>query len=209
MEGFIFGGTHANLSSDHSGPTNFTERNPLNSNTRTNAITFQGIGSTSFNPTPDFIYGFKGRSEVTERIIAEDRRLLIELGVTHGQIADLVDAIFATDEDMFCDCPLVRWENVHSPVCPWGDFCTVSSFSTFPQVTEIWLVNPYKVETVAAYLRKVHTNVYPIKDLKRLVDEGLIMVFSDLHPHLIREHHFFEGLETPYRVHPEKMVPML
>jgi hypothetical protein len=181
----------------------------LNSNTKANRHAFPGIGATPFDPSGDFMWGFKGPTESLRCIIESDNRLLAELGVTHEQIASVIDAIFASDEDQFCGCPMVRWENIHSPICPWGDFCTRSCFDLTVAVTEIWLVNPWRVAEVQTYLKGVTKRVYPINDLKMLVDNEWVMVFSDLHPHLIREHHFFEGLETPYRVHPRKMARMI
>jgi hypothetical protein len=187
----------------------FHQEEILNSNTTVNYHAFPGIGRTSFSPSGDFMWGFKGVAESVEHIIESDKKLLAELSVTHDQIASIIDAIFASDEDEFCGCPIVRWENIHSPICPWDDFCTKSCFDLFTAVTEIWLVNPHRVSEVRDYLGKVTKRVYPIEDLKMLVDKKWIMVFSDLHPHLIREHHFFEGIETPYRVDPRKMAKMI
>lgn len=164
---------------------------------------------TSFNPTKDFMWGFKGFNESVEFIIERDKKLLAELGVTNHQIASVIDAIFASDEEEFCGCTIIKWENIHSPICPWGDFCTKSFFDLFRAVTEIWLVNPHHISEVRYYLKKNTKRTYPIEDLKMLVDKEWIIVLSDLHPHLIREHNFFEGDETPYRVDPKKMAKMI
>jgi len=181
----------------------------VNSNTKKNKLIFRGADRSPFYPSTDFVYGFLGNDEVVEDVIEKDRRLVEEFGVTHEQLASVVDGIFETDADEWCGCPLVRWHNIHSPICPWGDFCTKCFLDYGLAVTEIWLVNPDKVKEVQAYLASVTKNVYPIADLARLVRDDWIMVFSDLHPHLIREHHFFEGLNTPYRVNPKRLKAML
>ena len=36
-----------------------------------------------------------------------------------------------------------------------------------------------------------------------------IAVFTELHPHLIREHYFFEGKKSPYRADPEFLIKAL
>lgn len=163
----------------------------------------------SFDPSSLFMWGFKGPAEDVDAIIASDREIVARLGVTHEQIASLIDAIFASREDTWRGYPIIRWYNIHSPICPWGDFCTKSCLDLTLAVTEIWLVNPDAIANVNDYVSKVTGRVYPIQDLKQLVDWDWITVFSDLHPHLIREHHFFEGHETPYRVHPERVMKFL
>lgn len=155
------------------------------------------------------MWGFKGSKESVEVIIECDKKLLAELGVTNHQIASVIDAVFASDEEEFCGCPIIKWEYIHSPICPWGDFCTKSCFDLLMAVTEIWLVNPHRISEVRDYLKKNTKWIHPIEDLKMLMDKEWIMVFSDLHPHLIREHGFFEGHETPYRVDPKKMAKMI
>jgi len=181
----------------------------LNSNTTVNYHAFPGIGVTSFDPSKDFMWGFKGPMESVEALVESDRRLLRELGVTQDQVASVIDSVFASDADEFCDCPLIRWENIHSPICPWKDFCTKSFMDLSGAITEIWLVNPHRLAEVRSYLETVTGRVYPVQDLKTLVEKEWIMVFSDLHPHLIREHCFFEGHETPYRVDPRKLAKMI
>lgn len=183
-------------------------RRKYRTNTTTNYSMLGGL-ATPFNPTPSFIYGFKGPNESVEEIIKSDENLLRELKVTHEELATLIDEVFATDDDVFCGCPLIRWTNIHSPICPFGDFCTKSIFDYQPQVTEIWLCDPDHWEEIQAWYHSFTTNGYPINDLKRFVDLKWVIVFSDLHPHLIRAHHFFEGHETPYRVDPRLLARML
>ena len=45
------------------------------------------------------------------------------------------------------------------------------------------------------------------KDTSDLTDR--IAVVTELHPHLIGEHYFFEGKLSPYRANPEILIPAL
>ena len=179
------------------------------SNTTINNHFFPGTAHTPFDPTQQFMWGFKGPSESVEEIVESDRLLLKKLGITYEQAASVIDTIFATKEDEFSGHKIVRWDYIHSPVCPWGDFCTKSCFDLVLTVTEIWLVDPRYSKEVKKFIKKAPNRNHLIGNLKELVDKEWVMVFSDLHPHLIREHHFFEGFETPYRVDPNKILKLI
>lgn len=159
-------------------------------------------------PNPEFTHGFLGVDERLEEVIARDRVLLQGLGVTYESIADAIEQLFATDDESVNGHYLFRRQFIHSPLCPWRDFCTVSLFDLSPKVTEILLLNPAKYdETLGAYAEC--GNRFPLEKYPEFVGNDLFMVFSDLHPHLIREHHFFEGEGTPYRVDPRRAVRYL
>jgi hypothetical protein len=162
-----------------------------------------------FNPGEQFMFGFKRADESVEEIIASDKKLLAELGITCEEMATLISELFASEDEIFRGYPVLRWQYIHSPVCPWQDFCTKSPFDFSESVTEIWLVEP---EFYMRVMRQVNAKVKRLslpQDTKKFVDRGWIKVFSDLHPHLLTEHQFLEGHETPYRIDPYFMKLLL
>lgn len=146
--------------------------------------------------------------EKEEDIVKEGERLAAELGITFDQCADLLDELFLSEGDEFRGCFVHRWPFIHSPICPFGDFCTKSVFDTTSVVTEIWLINPEFVHKVIAELKR-SCGRHPTPELKRMVDAGWILVFSDLHPHLLRRHHFCQGKSSPYHIDLRMMKKML
>jgi hypothetical protein len=155
------------------------------------------------NPNPELLFGFKGENESLKEIIARDKAKLVELEITNQQIADIISELFQSTDDVFRNLRVLRWEYIHSLVCPWRDFCTKSFFDLEKTVTEIWLVKPsFTNGDAEAIIGKKDQVISAVND-------GRIHIFSDLHPHLITEHHFLEGHETPYRVDPEFMATLI
>lgn len=180
-------------------------RGKFGSNTRHN---FHMEGSTSFYPSRDFIWGFMADAENAGDIIREGEALAAELGITFDQCADFLDELFVFEGDEFRDCFVHRWHFIHSPICPFGDFCTKAIFDTASVVTEIWLINPEFVREVIVVLKGCGGR-HPTPELKRMVDAGWILIFSDLHPHLLRTHHFCQGKSSPYHIDLRMMQKML
>lgn len=153
-------------------------------------------------PGESLLYGYLGIDEVLDTVIEEDRKTLEELGITYDRLGGAIESLFTGDAVAIGDNPLVRRNYIHSPVCPWGDYCTTSPFDLGLKVTEIIILNRARCPTdVYEY---VQTYPLDIRDYAQLVEQDWAMIFSDLHPHLIRDHHFLEGKETPYRIDPHR-----
>lgn len=156
----------------------------------------------------DLQYGFLGPDENLEKLIEADAKLLEERGLTHHQVASAIEELFACDSfEEFRGAPIFPLQYIHSPPCPWQDFVAVSPFDLSEKVTEIVVINRTKVDEFFRLLEErgdMNLNDYP-----ELVRRELAMVFSDLHPHLIRDHRFFEGHATSYRVDPTKVAHFL
>ncbi|MBI5390140.1 hypothetical protein HZB02_01510 [Candidatus Woesearchaeota archaeon] len=152
-------------------------------------------------------YGFLGREDNLDDVLKYDAVQVQLLGITFDDIASKIEELFLSDESTFNGNPLVRKEYTHSPLCPWGDYCTVFPLDTSLKVTEIILFNGQREKEVNTF-REAYPDL-PVQVYRRLIDNDLAMVFSDLHPHLIRGHKFCEGFGTPYRVDPQRTVRYL
>ena len=168
-------------------------------------------------PTPGktgLRYGFLSKGEDLEALIAADTAMLEQLGVTHAQVADAIRKLFTEESTTDTLETLVLPQKfIHSPPCPWGDYSTTSPFaSPVPVVTQITVLNRDKIDEALDEIEKIVESSSLEQSLEQLADlvrRDLIMLFSDLHPHLIEAHHFFEGQGNPYRVDPERAIRYL
>ncbi len=157
------------------------------------------------DPQEKLMYGFLGVNEQLQTVIARDNQTLDRLQVTHEQIARTIEDIFLHMPYSINGCRLHLFDYIHSPLCPWDDFCAVSPFDYSQKVTEIWLCNSkhyWKLKLLLRWWNKEER----LTRLRKLVENDWVMVLSDLHPHLIRDHKFFQGHDTPYRVDPERFI---
>ncbi|MEK7545075.1 MAG: hypothetical protein AAB551_03005 [Patescibacteria group bacterium] len=156
----------------------------------------------------DLHHGYLGPDEDLQKLIETDARFLEERGLTHEQVAEAVEQLFASENpEEFRGTPIISLEYIHSPPCPWRDFIAVSPFDFRKKVTEIVVINRTKVDEFFKLLDE--RKGLGVNDYAELVKRDLVAVFSDLHPHLIRAHQFFEGHATPYRVDPTKVAHFL
>jgi len=156
----------------------------------------------------NYMWGFLGRDENLQELIESDKLAIEKLGISYEQIASAVEDLFLSDEERVNGNFILRKEYIASPICPWKDYCTTSPFTGLATtITEIVVVNESKVGEAVEVWEREHG--LPLNSYQELVDKDLAMVFSDLHPHLIRDHHFFEGKATPYRVDPERAIRYL
>ncbi len=153
-------------------------------------------------------YGFLGHDENLEEVTTRDREVLQRLGLTYDQIARTIEDVFLHMPASINGHRLHLFGYIHSPECPWQDFCAVNIFDYSEQITEIWLCNP-RYYWILRVLLKFWGKEKRLAKLKWLVEKDWVMVLSDLHPHLIRDHQFFEGHGTPYRIDPERFVKVL
>lgn len=159
-------------------------------------------------------FGYLGESEDLSALIASDSDIVSKLNLTHDQIAAAIEALFLSDEKAVNGNPILRQTFIASPRCPWGDFQASSPFDGRMIVREIFLFNKEKLE-VEGVVHKLQDIVQsyngriPVLEIGALVGDDIVMVLSDLHPHLIRDHKFFEGKGTPYRVDPVRLLRYL
>ncbi|MBY0538021.1 hypothetical protein K2P47_01330 [Patescibacteria group bacterium] len=159
------------------------------------------------HPDEQLRFGYLGANEDLYQLIEKDRETIKRLNLSYEELASAIERLFQTDDEHVCGNRIFREYYIHSPVCPWGDFCTTGPFGLSLKVTQIFVVNKDCPEGVKT--RFVQNSTIPLDYYTMLVKYDWAMIFSDLHPHLIREHHFLEGHETPYRIDPERAVRYL
>lgn len=136
--------------------------------------------------------GFLGKSERLLEVMARDDRALLELGVTHEELAARLDGFLRTTMsnsslsahvgmyelkvEIFTGFQMCPWSpDVHSGQCTTGGGVDYGSVD--------WKI------------RNIRT--------------GQEMHGPGLAVHLIRDHHFFEGVDSPHRVDPLKLARLL
>lgn len=136
--------------------------------------------------------GFLGENERLEYVIQQDERSLKNMGITHEELAEKLDYLLRTARDS--SGGYVRIGNFEVKlttytgfqICPWspdihGGQCTAGKGVDHASVD--W-------------------HIHNIGTGQEMRGSGLIV-------HLIRDHHFFEGLKSPYRVDPHKLADLL
>jgi hypothetical protein len=136
--------------------------------------------------------GFLGKSEKLLEVMARDDRALLELGVTHEELAARLDGLLRTampasplsahvenfeiKTEMFTGFQICPWApDIHSGQCTAGGGVDYGSVN------------------------------WKIRNLRT----GQEMHGPGLAVHLIRDHHFFEGLNSPCRVDPLELARLL
>lgn len=132
--------------------------------------------------------GFLGRSESLDSVIQSDGAAVLRLGISYRDIADTLEAILLAALERHWEHPEgfeVGELKVSLQVwrglqeCPWGCSLDVCKKLGF---VDFDITNKSLRESVSG--------------------PGLIA-------HLIRDHRFFEGKESPYRVDPEQIARVL
>lgn len=159
--------------------------------------------------------GFLGRTESLEAVIAQDAQTLKTLGVSHEQIAAALERVLQSVDDQRDqlysegkhDEALKREDGLfpriragHLPSTDVG-YLVGGNLQVFIERWRGFQVCPWPCADPVhwAYLDFLLLN----REFgKYLTGPGMIV-------HLIREHHFFEGRKSPYRVDPEKAIQVL
>jgi hypothetical protein len=132
--------------------------------------------------------GFLGPSESLDSVMKNDETTLALLGISCRNLADALEAILSAALERYPEHSGSFTVGVYSVSlqvwrgfqdCPWGCQVDVCAKLGFVDFT---IINTLSEETIAG--------------------PGLIT-------HLIRDHHFFEGKHSPYRVEPEKLARVL
>ncbi|HOH47492.1 MAG TPA: hypothetical protein PLX59_06585, partial [Candidatus Cloacimonadota bacterium] len=127
--------------------------------------------------------GFMGTDKrYWQEIVAADEAKLEELGITAEEIADRMQ--YFTDQS---------WDLFDRELELEG------KFSVETEVVRGKLPCPF---SHAGIYRKAFT-------ILTRIDTGESLRWSSLNLHLIRDHHFFEGIGSPFRLNPEDLVRIL
>jgi hypothetical protein len=138
------------------------------------------------------VEGFLGPSESLAGILARDRVTMQELNLTHEELASNLEALIRAAEQS-------RTRSAHI-----GHFeVTVTIFTGF-QICP-WSPDPDQGQCCAGGSIQYGHRDWTITNLK----SQMKMAGSGLLVHLIRDHHFFEGLDSPYRISPAKLAQFL
>ncbi|HYF05385.1 MAG TPA: hypothetical protein VEA59_04400 [Patescibacteria group bacterium] len=151
-------------------------------------------------------YGFMGKTEDWVGLLTSDERERDRLRITCEQMASAIDTLFATDELLVNGNHIQRILYLTGEMCPWGDFCSTALFDLTPKVTEILVCNKTAPEAFQTHFRN---GLLTPADYRMIVQNNWAIILSDLHPHLLREHEFQEGKQTPYRIDPRKLKEYL
>jgi hypothetical protein len=135
--------------------------------------------------------GFLGEKEKLEDILNHDREILESMGVSFSEIgnslANLLNAAIASKNRYENDMFVVKLKLFPGfQICPWSknphqEQCSNGGGVQFGSVD--WLI----------FNKLLNASIS---------GSGLIV-------HLIRDHHFFEGLQSPYRADPIDLIKVL
>jgi hypothetical protein len=167
--------------------------------------------------------GFLGQTESLEAVIAEDNQTLRKLGVSRGQIADglenVLQCVLDQRHELLESNASEYWQREGEGRIP--DLYHPQSVPHFtadnlPSTDVGYLVGD-KLQVFITQSRGFqecpwgcdyeHWSSFDFLILNRR--SGRYLTGPGLIVHLIRKHHFFEGLESPYRVDPTKAVQVL
>jgi hypothetical protein len=165
--------------------------------------------------------GFLGVKESLEEVLRQDELTLQNLGLNCERLATELEKIVSNalrqkqervyknhQEFMERECPPISWGQDSS--------APIFTINNLPS-TEIGFLVDSKYQLIFVQFRglqecpwdcdKEHWGSFDFLLLNRQTGEYIIA--PGLIAHLIREHHFFEGLESPYRVEPCKLAQVL
>ena len=160
--------------------------------------------------------GFLGRSESLEAVIAHDDQALKTLGISHGQIADALERILTSVDDQIAQlhgegkqAELSRRESSWFPRIRAGRLPSTDVGYLVGGNLQVFIV---KYRGFQDCPWECGDPVPPWSMLDFLLlnrQSGEYVTGPGMIVHLIREHHFFEGLRSPYRVEPVKAIRVL
>ncbi len=129
--------------------------------------------------------GFIGRDESLLKIIYEDEESVKRLGVTHDEIAGRIK--YFINEYL---------RNSRRGTAIIGQTHRISDFGTGGEVQDCpWLDGADKYGHLVLKVENLNS--------------GEALLFPGLIVHLIEQHHFYEGKQSPYRVEPANAVKVL
>lgn len=159
--------------------------------------------------------GFLGVNESLEAVIAQDEQVLARLGTTHEQIATILEKMIVRVHEqrnlLSSDEYLERQTTFPNLYQPQKN--PHFSKENLPDINIGYLIEYFQIFFVQ--YRGFQDcpwdcsagGSFDFMILNRKSGESFSA--PALITHLIRDHHFFEGVESPYRVDPEKIIRTL
>jgi hypothetical protein len=143
--------------------------------------------------------GFMGVDESLLNLIYEDWTVVEQSGTTHQEIAEALQEGIASRR-----VPNPQYE-IRYPMISSGGFqdCPWNCKSNYKRGNGIhWIRKRAENEKYA-----LDTMIWAIDKREHpSCSNPQHIIFSELHPHLIGEHYFFEGRESPYRADPRVLI---
>ncbi|MBN1479195.1 hypothetical protein EH223_16000 [candidate division KSB1 bacterium] len=136
--------------------------------------------------------GFLGPHEHLDEVLAHDAQTMAELGLTYEKIAEKLEQLLTAAEKARSHAAEIGNLKVVVQVYPGFQMCPWSSDIHSHQCTTGGGVQFGSLDWSIINKRT-----------------GDAMRGSGLAVHLIRDHHFFEGFESPYRIDPLKIARVL
>ena len=161
--------------------------------------------------------GFLGGTESLELVLAQDEQTLIKLGVTFEKIADELEKIVkaALEQHHKWKSPESRKRAHYFPNLRQNEGTPIFTLENLPSLDVGYLTDKYQMFFSGTKgLQECpwdghFSNWSSFIFLLLNRQTGEYVVAPGLIVHLIREHHFFEGNESPYRVEPFKLAQVL
>ena len=162
-------------------------------------------------------HGFLGPSENLDSILADDKVLLDQLSVTHSELASNIETIISIVMGQR-QKDLKEWLKRQTRFPKLAEPNGIPQFNihNLPNSNQGFLVGKLHVFIMqwrgfqeCPWGCVVHTDWASIDFMILNRESGEFFTGPGLAVHLIREHHFFEGKETPFRVDPEKAIRVL
>ncbi len=146
-----------------------------------------------------------GKGESLVNRIVEDNKILQELGISYDKIASKLDEVFKMKGNVSIldrGYLVILEMTCGSSRCPWEDGALEGAFYTMLFDTDN--------KEHRLFLEEWKRNGIAFnEEFKNMFTGEPVIIASGLMPHLIREHHFFEGKETPYRCDPRQLAKYL
>jgi hypothetical protein len=165
-------------------------------------------------PGADSRMGFLGHGEVLEEVIAQDAETLDNLGISYEQLAAAIEDVLTAAMkaphylvkgnserylDLTAPSKMPRFDLYHLP--PLSEGFLLGDLQVFTVLWRGWQNCPWECPVSAEW-----------SDRDFLIINrrtGAYFTGPALIVHLIREHRFFEGLYSPYRVDPARAAHVL
>jgi len=164
--------------------------------------------------------GFIGLNESFEDILEQDQLTLQKLGISYERISDELEKIIATaleqKQKLMQTNSKEFFEREHHSIKWLGKPAPTFSINSLPN-TKIGFIVDTKYQVFFIQFRGFqscpwgceHEGWGSFDFLLLNRENGQYITAPGLIVHLIRAHHFFEGIESPYRVDPYKLAQVL
>ena len=136
--------------------------------------------------------GFLGKNEKLSEVLARDAQTLKDLGVTFEEFADRLETLIRAAVATPHRTARIGNFEIKVTVYPGFQMCPWSPDIHHAQCTAGGGVRYASIDWC---IRNLHSG-------KEMCGPGLVV-------HLIRDHHFFEGFESPFRIDPLELARLL